>query len=409
MLRIACLLLVAFLVGCETVAVKDTASLRTKVPLDPGISTPLAIPVVYYASEEERTQTVVARIGYQNYELPAGNQFQKALDLVVPTYFSQAKPLQLNGRYHYLMSFSAKPTYSHAWGRHSVDLTMKVTDSTGRQVFSGTEQYTAGGGNGYSPTSFFNAYAGALKKVFITFLNSQGAQKISDLSAGSDGVVVGRDELKKIVGEVKPSSTGTGFYVNRAGDAVTASHVVDECVYVEVNHKGVRKPAKVKNSSRILDLAALEVEGTVPAYVSMRKSGTESLGMPVFVTGYPLSGILSDYPSLTVGNVSSLGGLKGAKGTFQFSAPAQPGSSGGPVVDYSGRLVGVVSSSLNQTMMLRKTGTTSQNLNFGVGLNVLEKFLNKSEIDFQVGRKKQNFEKASQKATDYTMQVLCYR
>jgi len=140
----------------------------------------------------------------------------------------------------------------------------------------------------------------------------------------------------------------------------------------------------------------------------LRNNAEPVLGKQVFVASFPLSGLLSDFPSLTVGNISSKGGLKGAKGSFQFSAPVQPGSSGGAVVDFNGKLVGVVSASLNQSTMLSKTDVTAQNLNFGVDLSLLTKFLDKKDVQYSTVDSDVNFEKASADAVEYTNQVLCY-
>jgi S1-C subfamily serine protease len=118
---------------------------------------------------------------------------------------------------------------------------------------------------------------------------------------------------------------------------------------------------------------------------------------------------LSAYPSLTIGNISSKGGLKGAQGYFQFSAPIQPGNSGGAITDYKGNLMGVVSSTLNQAMMLEKSGTTSQNINFGIETPLLKRFLDKFGIAYNQGTSEASFETSSIDAVEYSNQIVCYQ
>jgi len=175
-----------------------------------------------------------------------------------------------------------------------------------------------------------------------------------------------------------------------------------------VFHNGEKYSPEVLASSNLLDLAALKIEGKPEAFLPVNKSNEITLGKPLFVTGFPLSDILSDYPSLTVGNVTSLGGLKGAEGTFQFSAPTQPGNSGGAIVDYKGNLLGVVSATLNQGMLLKESGTLSQNINFGVNVQLLAAFLEQHKIEYPTAVNELDFEAASKEAVKYTSQLTCY-
>ena len=104
-----------------------------------------------------------------------------------------------------------------------------------------------------------------------------------------------------------------------------------------------------------------------------------------------------------------MGGLKGAKNYFQFTAPIQPGNSGGAITDYKGNLMGVVSSTLNQAMMLQNSGTTSQNVNFGVNTELLKRFLHKYDVEINEATSDQNFERSSADAVEYSTQILCYQ
>ncbi|MGV6807307.1 MAG: trypsin-like peptidase domain-containing protein, partial [bacterium] len=194
------------------------------------------------------------------------------------------------------------------------------------------------------------------------------------------------------------------------GILLTAAHVVRDCVLIEAVFNGEKFPVSSMKSAELLDLAVLDTGAEGHGIATINGDAKKPmLGQQLFATGFPLSNILSAYPSLTVGNVSSLGGLKGGQGVFQFSAPVQPGNSGGSVVDYKGNLLGVVTGTLNQKMMLETTGTVSQNLNFAVDLEFIRKFLDKEAIPYTVSTKSQTFEEASAEAVDYSAQVFCYQ
>ena len=97
------------------------------------------------------------------------------------------------------------------------------------------------------------------------------------------------------------------------------------------------------------------------------RSGPElRRGEGVVTYGFPLAGLLSSGPTLTTGEVSALAGLRDNPRQFQISAPVQPGNSGGPLLDRSGNVVGIVVSKLNAQRVARSTGDIPQNVNFAV-------------------------------------------
>jgi S1-C subfamily serine protease len=70
---------------------------------------------------------------------------------------------------------------------------------------------------------------------------------------------------------------------------------------------------------------------------------------------------------------------------LQISAPVQSGNSGGPLLDQSGNLVGVVSAKLNALKVALKDGDLPQNVNFAVKAAILQTFLNSNRVPFQEG------------------------
>jgi S1-C subfamily serine protease len=113
------------------------------------------------------------------------------------------------------------------------------------------------------------------------------------------------------------------------------------------------------------DLAVVRLTGTNnrPASVAMFREGAPIRpGDAVVALGYPLAGLLATTANLSVGNVSALAGLGDDSRYVQISAPVQPGNSGGPLLDASGHLVGVVTAKLNAEHIARITGDIPQNL-----------------------------------------------
>lgn len=91
--------------------------------------------------------------------------------------------------------------------------------------------------------------------------------------------------------------------------------------------------------------------------------------------GYPCSGTLDNGVNFTGGAVSSAAGMDNDSTRFQLTAPVQPGSSGGPVLDGAGSLVGVVVARMSDVASMEKTSTVPQNVNFGIKGEVAASFL----------------------------------
>ena len=385
---------ILFLAGCETIAIKDAGLIRTKNQLNPQLTLPVATSVAYYVDKYRPDQE-----GYNLF-----GQLEKAAGLVTGGIFSNAEKLAADSQFDYLIRLKAlsKGKYQFGGDRWTSDVEMEVLTPNGTSIFTSTMSGKGSTSGGLTFDAAHNSFATLIKEMLILFLNNDlprftvGSQTAAEMGPAMT--------IKELLGEMKPEATGTGFFINKNGASVTAAHVVEECIYAEISHKGQVYDAEVVASSRLLDLAVVEADYRNPAQVMINRRAEPALGKQVFVTGYPLSDILATYPSLTMGNVSSVGGLKGAKGIFQFSAPVQPGNSGGVIVDYKGNAIGVVSGSLN-----RNIGPSPQNLNFGTNINLLRRFLDKRGIRYGTGASNLSFEDASAKAVEYTNQIFCYR
>jgi uncharacterized protein (DUF2147 family) len=83
--------------------------------------------------------------------------------------------------------------------------------------------------------------------------------------------------------------------------------------------------------------------------------------------------------------VSALAGLGDDSRYLQISAPVQPGNSGGPLLDASGHLVGIVTAKLNAVRIAKFTGDIPQNVNFAVKAEVAKTFLDSKGIAYRKG------------------------
>lgn len=173
-----------------------------------------------------------------------------------------------------------------------------------------------------------------------------------------------------------PKSSGSSFFVNAAGFAVTNAHVVEGCARIVSPRFGDLRVVAVDEVS---DLALLKAAQTGTPFVRMRPRNPR-LGEAVVAAGFPLTTLLGNGIRVTNGNVSALSGLGGDRTHFQLSAPIQPGNSGGPVLDGAGDLIGVVAAKLDEMKVALAGGGLPQNVNFAVTGSVLQSFLDENGV-----------------------------
>jgi S1-C subfamily serine protease len=149
---------------------------------------------------------------------------------------------------------------------------------------------------------------------------------------------------------LKKKGSGSGFAISTSGLIVTCNHVIENAENITV--KGINNDfsrsykANVISIDRNNDIAILQIDdstfksiNTIP-YIIANKS--IDVGSSVFALGYPLRSTMGDEIKLTNGIVSSKSGYKGDITTYQITVPVQPGSSGGPVFDENGNIIGIV-------------------------------------------------------------------
>ena len=99
------------------------------------------------------------------------------------------------------------------------------------------------------------------------------------------------------------------------------------------------------------------------------------LGEMVATYGFPYFGILSSSGNFTLGNITSMTGMGDDTRFLQMSTPIQPGNSGGPLLDMSGAVVGVVVAQLSAVNMMKAGNSVPQNVNFAIQAPIVTNFL----------------------------------
>ena len=203
--------------------------------------------------------------------------------------------------------------------------------------------------------------------------------------------------------------SGTGFFVapNRV---VTNNHVVAGCTKdIQVRYpERASYAATISGQDATNDLALLHTEMPNLSVASFRFQPL--LGEAVATYGFPYSGILS--PNFTSGNIAALSGPKGDTRLLQTSTPIQPGNSGGPLLDMSGRVIGVVVSQLDAMARMRTDRSIPQNVNFAIQSSIVINFLAMKSVtpnldNSSAGAQRPPSEVIADMAKKFTVQIYC--
>jgi len=207
------------------------------------------------------------------------------------------------------------------------------------------------------------------------------------------------------------SQTGTGFVISANGHIITNHHVIDGCVGdIKGNLTGeAASTLRVVNSDSANDLALLQGPADqFKTFVRIRDRAIHS-GDSVVAIGFPYHGLLSSDFTVTTGIVSSLSGMLNDTRHLQISAAVQPGNSGGPLLDTSGEIVGMVAGKLDALRVARYTGTIPENINFAIKTGALRDFLDNSVVPYETSAPGTELKTAdiAGNARAYTLLISC--
>jgi TPR repeat protein len=212
-------------------------------------------------------------------------------------------------------------------------------------------------------------------------------------------------------GTLSKKGTGTIFVVSKTGHAITNQHVAGVCT--ELRIQGRDGLAKLVTEDLVNDLSLVQIPGTVTDTAAIAAEPAKlRQGEDIVVFGFPLSAVLSSGGNLTPGVVSAMTGLGNNTNQIQITAPIQPGSSGSPVLNKKGEVVGVVSMKLSDSKMAKATGSIGQNVNFAVSGQTLKTFLDTHKVEYRTGGVlsfSKNTADLADEARKWTLVVECWK
>lgn len=177
--------------------------------------------------------------------------------------------------------------------------------------------------------------------------------KIAERCGPAVVMIVARDR------ENHPIGRGSGFFISPKGDLVTSRHVLCGC-----SRASVRTPSGkegeilyISEANPRLDVVVAKTSFQDTPFLLKAESPVPSAGEQVVCLGHPIN-----FPgAISMGEVSRLRETGGMQ-VLQMTAPVLPGCSGGPVLNTSGRVMGISTAYLDM----------ASDLNFALSVNALK-------------------------------------
>ena len=205
-------------------------------------------------------------------------------------------------------------------------------------------------------------------------VNAEDGLSVAEVAAavGPSVVTISVDIEAGVTGE----AVGTGLVVSPDGEILTNAHVIANATEIRVRLAGDTEPTEAELIASDVgnDLALLKINGSNLPVAPFAPPGEVALGDQVVAIGFALD--LDGEPSVTLGIVSALDRTlitqnEGAlDGLIQTDAAISSGNSGGPLVDASGRVIGI-----NTAVARSDVSTAATNVGFAIAIEEVEAVL----------------------------------
>ncbi|NET71316.1 MAG: trypsin-like peptidase domain-containing protein [Sphaerospermopsis sp. SIO1G2] len=213
------------------------------------------------------------------------------------------------------------------------------------------------------------------------------------------------------------ATSGTGFFISRKGEIVTNAHVVQACsasdqIYFTGPNLSYPRQATISAIDHEVDLALLRTSYRPQRIARLRRGHVPVMAQEqVFIIGYPEpDSIHTDYTTATA-MIEAVSSPFGESKWLQFTDSVRPGNSGGPLLDFSGNVVGVVTGKIKDIRLNRLAAReyVAHESDVAVTVEALRHFLDVHYVHFYQDDavlllQPQQLEK---RARDYVVHIYC--
>jgi hypothetical protein len=199
---------------------------------------------------------------------------------------------------------------------------------------------------------------------------------------------------------------GAGFVIGTKGEILTNAHVVEGCDSFQARARGRTVKAFVLAQDAVNDLAILRLDGPAPGGAPSIRTTPPLRGEQIVTLGFLPSG--EAHPG--VGAVNALMAANDIR-MLDISVPIPPESSGGPLLDLGGHVIGAVSSKPDAAGAPSAPADGTRKSGFAIKASVVGVFLDAYGISYRTTPPSPWLEAAdiAEEAEDYTYSIACLK
>ena len=198
--------------------------------------------------------------------------------------------------------------------------------------------------------------------------------------------------------------TGTGVVLDNRSHILTSYHVVEGCSRVMLRHGNLVLRARQGRFDDRLDLAILIPERSFPAVPAQFRKAPPKTGEAVVVAGFPKEVVGKGLLKAVSAEIVSIKVQTPHAGMMRLSQGLNRGASGGPVLDSSGRVIGILAGILVNS----RSGIAVESQGIAIRGEVVQEFLRRTGIDFREGRERPaNLSSIARQAASQVVKIEC--
>lgn len=222
-----------------------------------------------------------------------------------------------------------------------------------------------------------------------------------------------KTKVSSYTGAISRFTSGTGFFIDYH-HIITNEHVVQSCKHIRI--RGAVQPsyAELVSIDKDSDLALLRTSRSPVRPASLRGTKKVDVGDQVAVIGYPLEHGVTGRSTFKDARITDVSSDEMSSTRIQFTDSVEKGNSGGPLLDSSGTVIGVIVGKMNYYLASGGNVNKSKPIktsSVAINLSTLKHFLDKFHIAYYTDDLNTPFtsQYMAEKAQQYIVNIHCVK